>query len=128
MAGSDPLTGILSTTDTATLAQQQAKLAEGNGMSDAIADRMQNMRSESLATSRFLSQQESGDITKSVTVGPARVDDTSTASGPANVSTSESMQTLDTLSEMSWRMVSFSFAAGTMEKTDKSAKMFIQAQ
>ncbi|WP_103258058.1 hypothetical protein [Tabrizicola aquatica] len=40
----------------------------------------------------------------------------------------QTMQTFQMLSQMTWRMVAFELGSASLQKTDKSIKMFIQAQ
>lgn len=131
----DPVSATSLATDTGALSVRahESQVAE---MGNDFTVRMDAVRQSSLDTANQLkggpaSIGAPGDMS-AIQVGPAQGPTSVTggeiARGPADSSLGDNLSMLDSLSAITWRMVSFEMSNAMMQKTDKSIKMFVQAQ
>lgn len=115
--------------ETISLADIKAPFDVSNVKSD-ILTKVENIREGSAANRDFINRGPAS-ISGDVNVGPAAISETAGPSGvgqaaPENETLSQHLETLDSMSEITWRMVSFEMSNAALQKVDKSAKMFIQ--
>lgn len=113
------------------LSELSAPSAPQNLQTDIVA-KLEGIRQGSHETSEFV-QRGPVAVSSDVQVGPAELvgpasSTANTNAGPAADLMAPHAETLRSMSEISWRMISFEMSNAALQKTDKSIKMFIQGQ
>lgn len=105
------------------LAGGMPKPSIASGVTDAVAHLRQESLMNADMTGKFGARAPTDPVAEAraaLQPGPASHQPVSAAEQTA--------QTFDMLSQMTWRMVTFEVGNASLQKTDKSIKMFIQAQ
>ncbi len=124
----EPVAGV---TASISLSELSGPNAPQNLQTD-IVTKLEDIRQGSHATSEFL-QRGPVAVSADVKVGPAELagpasSSANTNAGPATDLMAPHAETLRSMSEISWRMISFEMSNAALQKTDKSIKMFVQGQ
>ncbi|MCU0827244.1 MAG: hypothetical protein MUE52_07515 [Tabrizicola sp.] len=96
-------------------------------LADSARTSLSYLRGESLKN-----VSDMGKLNGPATHDPVAEARTALRPGPAEsqkvTEAAQTLQSFELLSQMTWRMVSFELGSASLQKTDKSIKMFIQAQ
>lgn len=120
------ITSVPAGTPSIHVSELASKLPQSS-LSGDTKEAMAHLRSESLKSAEEMTKARGEGRVETLADSRAAL-----RPGPAEtqtVSEAEKMvQSLQTLSQMTWRMVTFEVGNASLQKTDKSIKMFIQAQ